>query len=120
MSAAHRPLSPSVSKRKAPPTQRPLLALSAEQSFASVAERHREFGEALSRDPRLLVDLSQVSYIDAAFLQLCLHWHTRARAENRSFQLVNVSEALRVCAQSVGLLPLLEQLVSQEQEALDA
>lgn len=85
-----------------------------------MAERHREFNGAFARERRLTVDLGQVSYIDAAFLQLCCHWHARARAEHGSFVLMNVSEELRSCANSVGLLPLLEQLQSSKEEPAHA
>ena len=88
-----------------------VVALEGEIDLATVPEAERLITEAEAGNPgRLVIDLSQVTFMDSSGLRVLLTAHRRAEEDGRSFALVKGSDTVNRLLEVTGLAERLELL----------
>jgi anti-anti-sigma factor len=88
-----------------------IVALEGEIDLALVPEAERKIAEAEAGEPsRLVIDLSEVTFMDSSGLRVLLTAHRRAEEAGRSFALVKGSDTVNRLLEVTGLSERLEVL----------
>ena len=88
-----------------------IVALEGEIDLAMVPDAERRIGDAEASQPgRLIIDLSEVTFMDSSGLRVILTAHRRAEEAGRGFAIVKGGDTVNRLLEVTGLAERLELL----------